>query len=200
MTKKSVAGVKDLLCQLSLIEQLTRYDIRKVNVMATFRVRTLNAILIASMIAIFIQPSSRADDDLFTKYPVKVTFHGHPVAPVLTTPDEHLFRTKIREGAAQGAVFADHYGIAIWGCGSGCLQFAIVDSINGQVYIFPYSVSANREIGERLTYHRNSRAVHIIGSLNEENSADRWYLWDGRQLNLIQEKPAKLVDDPTRLQ
>ncbi len=47
-----------------------------------------------------------------------------------------------------------------------------------------------------LTYHRNSRAIHIVGSLNEENLADRWYLWNGKQLNLIQEKPAKLDYDP----
>jgi hypothetical protein len=78
------------------------------------------------------QVSSRSDD-LFSKYPVKVTFQDHPAAPALITPDEHLFRTKIREGAAHGPVFADHYGIAIWGCGSDCLQFAIVDSISGDV-------------------------------------------------------------------
>jgi len=37
--------------------------------------------------------------------------------------------------------------------------------------------------------------MHIIGSLNEEHSADRWYVWDGEKLNLISEKPARLIDD-----
>lgn len=157
--------------------------------------RTPAAIALVGATVLCAQPSSKSRDDLFAKYPVKVTFHGQPAAPVLTDPEAHLFRTKIRQGAAEGPVFADHYGIAVWGCGAGCLSFAILDSISGKVYIFPYSVSVVREVGERLTYHRNSSAIHIIGSLNEQNSADRWYLWDGKQLNLIREKPPKLADD-----
>ncbi len=140
------------------------------------------------------QPQS-AEEDLFSQYPVTPTFSGKPAKPLLTSPGERLFRTRIRQGAEQGAVFADHYAVAIWGCGAGCLSFAIIDAITGKVYIFPASVSQVREIGERLTYHRDSRAMHIIGSLNEEHSGDRWYVWDGEKLNLISEKPARLVDD-----
>jgi hypothetical protein len=168
--------------------------------MAPFRGRLPAAVVIASMIAIYAQPSSHADDDLFAKYPVKATFHGPLAAPVLSDPDARSFRTKIRQGAARGPVFADHYAIAVWGCGAPCLRFAIIDSISGRVYIFPYNVSLLREVGEPLTHRRDSKAIHVIGSLEGENSkedsADRWYLWDGKQLNLIQEKPAKLVDDP----
>jgi len=135
------------------------------------------------------------DDSVFAKYPVSVRFHGPLAKPVLVDPKARSFRTRIREGAGKGPVFADHYAIAGWGCGSGCIEFAVIDCISGSVYIFPYSVTQVREEGENLSYRRDSKAIHIIGSLNEENSADRWYLWDGTGLKLIQEKPAKLFDD-----
>jgi hypothetical protein len=92
-------------------------------------------------------------------------------------------------------VFADHYEVAGWGCGSGCLSFAIVDAITGKVYIFPATISQAREAGEPLTYRRNSRAIHVIGSLNEEDSADRWYVWSDNKFNLVSKKPAILLDD-----
>jgi hypothetical protein len=145
------------------------------------------------------QQTSAVDNNLFSKYPEEVTFHGHPAAPVLTDPAARSFRTRIREGAAKGPVFADHYGIAAWGCGTSCISFAIIDSITGRVYVFPYTVSAPGHLDELLTFHRDSRVIHVVGSLNEMNPADRWYLWDGKQLNLIHEKPAKLAEDSNSL-
>ena len=141
------------------------------------------------------QSTSSNSLDLFPKYRVTDTFKGRPAPPVLSSPDAREFRTKIREGVAKGVVFAGHYEVAVWGCGSGCLSFAVVDAFTGKVTFFPASVSQNREAGERLTYRRSSRAIHIIGSLNEKDSADRWYVWDGNAFNLISERPATLVDD-----
>jgi hypothetical protein len=133
--------------------------------------------------------------DLFAKYPVESSFKGKPAAPVLTDPAALLYRTRIREAVAKGVGFAGHYEVAIWGCGAGCLSFAIVDAVTGKVYFFPATISQVREAGERLTYKRDSRAVHVIGSLNEEDSGDRWYVWNGEKFILISKKPAVLVDD-----
>lgn len=113
----------------------------------------------------------------------------------LTDPAARLYRTRIREAVAKGVGFAGHYEVAIWGCGAACLSFAIVDAVTGKVYFFPATISQVREAGERLTYKRDSRAVHVIGSLNEEDSADRWYVWNGDKFILISKKPAVLVDD-----
>ena len=142
------------------------------------------------------QSSTSDPFDQFPRYRIKSTFKGKPAPPVLSSsPDAHEFRTKIREGVAKGVVFAGHYEVAVWGCGSGCLSFAVIDALTGKVTFFPASVSQNREAGERLTYRQNSKAIHIIGSLNEEDSADRWYVWDGNEFNLISKRPAILVDD-----
>ena len=135
------------------------------------------------------------EKDLFEMYSVAVRYHGKPAAPKLKTTEARLFKTRIRQGAARGVVFADHYSVPVWGCGAGCVSFAVVDAITGKVYLFPFTVSQTEEAGEPLTYRRNSRAMHIMGSLNEKDSADRWYVWDGNQLNLVSEKPVRLVAD-----
>ena len=139
--------------------------------------------------------AQRGAGDYFLHYRVLLTAKGRSVPPVLDTSDKRLFRTRIREGAAKGAVFADHYAVATWGCGTRCLQFAIVDVRTGSVYLFPYSVSQDREDGELLTYRRNSRAMHIVGSLNEKDSADRWYMWEKDKLVLVSQRPARLLPD-----
>ena len=139
--------------------------------------------------------TKRTGEADFAQYSVSLSFHSKPAKPELSNAEARMFRTRLRYGAAKGPVFADHYAVAVWGCGSGCLQFAIIDCINGHTYFAPWTVSANREVGERLTFHRSSRAMHIIGSLNEKDSADRWYVWDGKALKLVSQKPAHFVDD-----
>ncbi len=45
-----------------------------------------------------------------------------------------MFRSVIRRGANRTAQFAGHYTVPMWGCGTGCIAFIIVDSITGHVY------------------------------------------------------------------
>jgi hypothetical protein len=159
-------------------------------------VNKLNCVLLLTIfMGTGISAQKPHDPDLFAKYAVVPRFHGHPVEPILATPEDRAFRTRIREGAAKGPVFADHYAVAVWGCGSSCISFAIIDSQSGRVYTFPATISQGNEAGERLTYRRNSRAMHIIGSLNEQDSADRWYVWNGHELQLVSKQPAHLLDD-----
>ena len=40
----------------------------------------------------------------------------------------------IRDAAAGGANFSGHFTIASWGCGTGCLEFVIIDLRTGMVY------------------------------------------------------------------
>jgi len=141
------------------------------------------------------QDSTKGSSDMFRRYPAKHLFKGRPAPPIVSEPEAHLFRTRIREGVAKGVVFAGHYEVAIWGCGSGCQSFAVIDAFTGKVTFFPASVSQNREAGERLTYRPDSTALHIIGSLNDADSADRWYDWNVDEFALISKRPALLLDD-----
>lgn len=74
----------------------------------------------------------------FAEYPVLGEFQAPP-AP-LNIASQSLarrFRTMLRKGATEGPNFAGHYTIASWGCGSGCVQFAIIDARNGRVFFPP---------------------------------------------------------------
>src|SRR5437868_2812690 len=91
----------------------------------------------------------------FEDYPVKAIFKGQPANPVLSTPEQRLYRTRIREGAAKGRGvgkgswkyaedtpgpnFAGHYVVIRWGCGADCLMMAVVDAETGKVYAPPMS-------------------------------------------------------------
>ncbi len=47
------------------------------------------------------------------------------------------FATQIREAAKQPADFNGHFRIARWGCGSNCLQWAVIDQQTGRVQLSP---------------------------------------------------------------
>ena len=127
----------------------------------------------------------------FRDYAVPITFFGKSAPPMHNTSNSRYYRTKIREAVAAGPNFADHYTIAVWGCGTSCVMFSIVDISNGRVYDFPFSVSYDDEDPCGVIFHRDSRVVRVIGRLNEVgDSKDRRYLWDGKNLVEKSEQPS----------
>jgi hypothetical protein len=74
----------------------------------------------------------------FEDYAAAAAAPGKP-APVnlASHPRAKQFRTALRDGASAGPDFAGHYTIVGWGCGGGCLDFAIVDATNGRVFFPP---------------------------------------------------------------
>jgi hypothetical protein len=110
-------------------------------------------------------------------YPVAEFFKGTPAAPILATPEERRYRTRIREGVSlgrgvwtgswkdakekPGPNFAGHYFVIRWGCGSDCLMMALVDAETGKVYpppmsgvgtelYVPMDIMSEREVDFRL--------------------------------------------------
>lgn len=92
----------------------------------------------------------------FEDYPVKDIFKGTPHPPIFTTPEQHRFRTRIREGVEKGwgvwvngewskeqnragPNFAGHYIVVVWGCGAPCLTMVVCDAATGAVYSPPIS-------------------------------------------------------------
>ena len=127
----------------------------------------------------------------FQDYPVPLRFRGKPAPPLHNTPYSKLYRTMMRNAEDDGPNFADHFTVAKWGCGAGCVLFSIVDATDGRVYDFPYSVSWLDENPYGIDFHRDSRALRVVGMLNEQGtSAERWYLWNGKDLKLISTEPA----------
>ncbi|HYL92262.1 MAG TPA: hypothetical protein VEW69_03800, partial [Alphaproteobacteria bacterium] len=74
----------------------------------------------------------------FQDYAVTEIFHGKPAPPKLVSPVHRRYRSAILRAAAKGPNFAGHYTIAEWGCGAGCVSFAVVDAATGKVFPSPF--------------------------------------------------------------
>ncbi len=123
----------------------------------------------------------------FDEYAVNATFSRTP-APVNFGSAEgaRRFRTVLREGAAKGPNFADHYTVITWGCGSPCVLMAIVDADDG--HVFMYGTSFVR----RPMFRRDSRLLvddptgFLTDSVGHPHFASevRYLEWTGRDLAL----------------
>jgi hypothetical protein len=59
---------------------------------------------------------------------------GKPVAPLLNTPRARQYRTVLREAASEGPNFNGHFTVARWGCGTNCLEWAVINLDTGAVW------------------------------------------------------------------
>ncbi|HYM00606.1 MAG TPA: hypothetical protein VEZ90_16745 [Blastocatellia bacterium] len=133
----------------------------------------------------------------YEDYPAGKALAGKPAPVKLTTPKARKYRTELREGAAKGPNFAGHYAVVSWGCGSSCVQFAIVDSATGDVF-FPsfyvaVGVSSDEDADhtpEPVQYKLESKLLVVTGNLNEaENGGIYYYKWDNNRLTLVKQSP-----------
>ena len=130
----------------------------------------------------------------FKDYTVDQVYTGTPAAPKITR-DWRSFRTRIREGAKSKVQFAGHYTVPAWGCGAGCVDFVLVDSISGQVYdgfgvaLMPLQWEEKHGFQLQLEFHSKSRLLKINGCPNEENCGFYDYeMVEGKGLKLVRKE------------
>ena len=138
----------------------------------------------------------------FKEFQAAEGFSGKPAAPVLRTPNQRLFRTMIRQGAATGPNFAGHYTIADWGCGAGCVSIAVADAKDGRVYDGPFQAlswsmvkyegkyPANTPEFVPLEFYTDSRLLIARGCPEEENCGSYFYEWVAPKFKLIRKVEA----------
>lgn len=112
-------------------------------------------------------------------------YKGKPARPRIRTPYQKQFRTCIRESMDQGVNFAGHYIVATWGCGSGCMQFAVTDAISGRVYdppmksvAFHYGPDADhgpQKYPDMVNVKPDSVLLVIEGCADEGQRCGRFY-------------------------
>jgi hypothetical protein len=73
----------------------------------------------------------------FAAHPAEPALQTAPVRPNLTHPKARLFRTVLRQAAVQGPNFNGHYRLARWGCGTNCIEWAVIDLRDGRVWFAP---------------------------------------------------------------
>jgi hypothetical protein len=142
-----------------------------------------------------------ADGPKFTDYPAAPVALERPAKPdVYADPQSKVFRTRIREGAAQGPNFAGHYTIVSFGCGAGCQTFAIVDAQSDRIF-WPRHVKtlevdladpclSNPDV-DILRYRASSRLIIAAGLINEDPKrlGVSYFLWDNERLKLVKFAP-----------
>jgi hypothetical protein len=153
----------------------------------------------------------------FEDFPVTEVFKGIPAAPHLVTPEENLYRTRIREGvskgwgvyrdgkeqSAPGPNFAGHYIAVEWGCGTGCLMMVFVHAETGSIYYPPISLGnvGTEKIGlpffglrsADFEFRLNSRLMTISACPDETNRRNApcftyYFLWDDNRWNLLRQE------------
>jgi len=122
--------------------------------------------------------------------------------PILGSRKAKQYRSVIRAEFHRPANFAGHYRVAIWGCGTDCRDFAILDKKTGKVYTMPGVDEIAGVIGnddERIDFRPDSRLLVISGCFNDDCIPDNTrnnpkagkyhYLWNGKKLQWIHTSP-----------
>src|SRR5262245_16178019 len=130
----------------------------------------------------------------FEKYPATKTYDGKPAQPVLDTPRNREYRTRIRNGAKEGPNFAGHYTVISWGCGTSCGVYVIVDAQTGQVYWLP-EISRGVDLGVAGPEYRLDSTLMVVASCASpeiygyKNCNRKYYNWIESKLTLIKSEP-----------
>lgn len=94
------------------------------------------------------------------------------------------FRTVLRQDVAKGPNFAGHYRAVVWGCGSSCASFAVVNLKTGRVINPPDWLGSitrvhfeaddflpNTESDDTyFRYRSDSKLIVVIGAMDEDES------------------------------
>lgn len=137
----------------------------------------------------------------------------HPRVDTKTTSIGRRYRTVLRNGIASGANYAGHYAVVVWGCGSSCSSFAVVNLKTGQVVV-PTDIRSVSGVylgntveqflpeGQQgpwgFRYRLDSRLLVLVGTLNEDENREGAYYFviEGNRLNQIHE--TRVVKDCNR--
>ena len=81
--------------------------------------------------------ASAPETPTFDAFPAPVMI-GKPAAVNLNSHSgSRKFRTALRIGASEGPNFAGHFTVVTWGCGTDCVQHALIDAKTGTVFFPP---------------------------------------------------------------
>jgi hypothetical protein len=131
-------------------------------------------------------PASSLAAPQFDKYTVDKVYKGKPAVPVLRTPEDRQYRTRIRQGAKAGPNFAGHYTVIIIGCGTECASFVIVDAASGRVFS-----RAQKEYTCSPIFRVNSRLLTTdvcTGAIQKGCNRAFWE-WTGTELKFLARIP-----------
>jgi hypothetical protein len=147
----------------------------------------ISAIILLSCVVIAQDSTQLKFDD----FKVTDIFNGKPREPDLSSHKKaKMYHTVIRKGSKSGVNFAGHYNVVIWGCGTSCQAFAIIDVITGKVYFsdeLPFiSWGGWWESEYGLKFRADSNLLIVYGRCEEKDPKGIFYfVWAENKLRLI---------------
>jgi len=73
----------------------------------------------------------------FAQFRPEPRLHRPPAPPRVSNPRARRYRTVLREAAKEGPNFNGHYRVVSWGCGTNCIEWAVIDLASGDVWMAP---------------------------------------------------------------
>jgi hypothetical protein len=125
-----------------------------------------------------------------------------PKVDTKTTMIGRTYRTVLKKSIASGANFAGHYNVGVWGCGSSCSTFAVVNLKTGQI-IVPNGIRSvsglhlDNTVEQFLPegqhgywgyrYKLDSRLLVLVGMLNEDEKREGayYFVMDNNRLKQV---------------
>ncbi len=130
----------------------------------------------------------------------------NPRLDLSTSPVGRRYKTVFRQQVQKGPNYAGHYRVVVWGCGSSCAGFAVVNLETGGVLDAEgvHAMSGvDFEVGDFLTgtdsedtsfrYRKDSKLLIAIRAPDEDAGREGvfYYLSRDERLKLIHFTPAK---------
>ena len=119
----------------------------------------------------------------YARYRVKIERPHAKKIDFRRSPGASTFRTRLTAALRQGTDFAGRYKIAAWGCGTGCISGAVIDTRTGRVY-FPEELAAlsvgyfsGEYESEPLQYRADSRMLKLSGIPGRTDNAEPDQPW-----------------------
>ena len=114
-------------------------------------------------------------------------------AKSITMPDfegrdksARMFRTRIRDGLAEGANFNGHYSFITFGCGTSCVMSYITDTRTRKVFEPPFGGESTPELAIKFKLDSNLIQVIHMGDTSEKCQIRTWS-FDGKGFKLESE-------------
>jgi hypothetical protein len=151
----------------------------------------MKKIILLAIIGLF---STNLFAQTFAKYSAKVEKATAKSVNLSSHKDAKKFRTNLRNSLKEGVNYAGSFVISSWGCGTSCLQTAIIDGKTGNVF-FPNILQGTSfgfgELSDKkdsIEFKKNSRLLVVNGYIARKNQTKYgiWYYeWTGKNLKLI---------------
>jgi len=146
--------------------------------------------------ALLVATPTTASDE-FSSHPAAHRLTRPPTTPIVKSGKAHRYRSVLRAEAREGPNFNGHFRVASWGCGTNCIEWAVIDLETGKVW-FPsgpaYSCWAPEEHEEDVPDWFEMRITSSLLYLHvcdpplrgsRTFTTRRVYLWSGAGLKFL---------------